>query len=168
MVELQHALLVLGSYPHGASFLLPGYAVTCLDDQTCSMMHQTSRKPPAKLLKHGVYLASTAMLHTAGYSHKNPPPTDAIAQSLHVCCLLLFQNEPQLLAMLDEVRQGGFSSTTQTLLHSLKRPLPEHDGITPTELYATNGEVRRTTFTGSCSVKCVYWFTALLLFSQQT
>jgi hypothetical protein len=48
------------------------------------------------------------------------------------------QNEPQLLRMLDEVRQGLFSNQTQQILAGLKRPLAVDDGIEPTELFPKN------------------------------
>jgi hypothetical protein len=54
-----------------------------------------------------------------------------------------FQNEPQLLAMLDEVRQGLFSQQTRHILAGLQRPLAVDDGIKPTELFPTNEQVWR-------------------------
>jgi hypothetical protein len=48
------------------------------------------------------------------------------------------QNEPQLLQMLDEVRQGLFSHQTRQILTCLQRPLTVDDGIEPTELFPKN------------------------------
>jgi hypothetical protein len=57
--------------------------------------------------------------------------------------LPLLQNEPQLLQMLDEVRQGLFTLQTLQILNSLRRPLDVNDGIEPTELYPNNKAVSR-------------------------
>lgn len=54
----------------------------------------------------------------------------------------VLQNEPELLAMLGEVRQGLLTPQTRKLLARLQRPLPTDDGILPTELLPKNKLVR--------------------------
>jgi hypothetical protein len=67
--------------------------------------------------------------------HRTKITVDALA--------VTFQNEQQLLAMLDEVRQGLFSQQTRHILAGLQRPLAVDDGIKPTELFPTNEQVWR-------------------------
>lgn len=57
------------------------------------------------------------------------------------------QRDDRFVTLLNEMRKGEISSTATQILASLSRPLPDHDGLLPTELFPLRVDVDRANAT---------------------